>query len=68
VGAGDTGRGSEMLLCFSVLGSSEQEGVGTSGGLENQLVEGKNFTSCFKDSSSGGLGESESGNGDLGEV
>lgn len=57
-----------MLLCFSVLGSSKQEGVGTGGGLENQLVEGEYFTSCFKDSSSGGLGESESGNGDLGEV
>lgn len=57
-----------MLLCFSVFRSSKQEGVGTGGGLENQLIEGKYFTSCFKDSSSGGLSESKSGNGDLGEV
>ena len=40
----------------------------TSRGLEDELVKSEAFATCFEDSGSGGLSESESGNGDLGEV
>jgi hypothetical protein len=37
----------------------------TSRSGHNQLIEGKAFTTCFDDSSSGGLSEFESGDGHL---
>jgi hypothetical protein len=40
----------------------------TSRGLEDKLVEGEDFTSSFKDSSSGSLSYSESSNGKLGHI
>jgi len=50
-----------------VLGSTENQGVGTSGGTEGQLVEGDGLTTGSKDASTGGSGEAEGSDGDLGE-
>ena len=43
-------------------------GEPTSWGLHNELVEGHALATGLGDSSSGGLGESESGNGELGDL
>lgn len=50
-----------------VLGSTEDQGVGTSRGTEGQLVEGDGLTTGSKDASTGGSGEAEGSDGELGE-
>lgn len=50
-----------------VLGAAEQEGVGASGLLEGQLVEGKDLAAGREDASTGGGGDAESGNRHLGD-
>jgi hypothetical protein len=51
-----------------VLGTTDEDSVGTSGGTESQLIQGQDFTTGLQDTGLGGLGEVESSNGDLGEV
>lgn len=50
-----------------VLGSTEDQSVGTSGGTEGQLVEGDGLTTGSNDASTGGSGEAEGSDGELGE-
>jgi hypothetical protein len=51
----------------SVLGTAKDDGVGTSGGTESKLIEGKNLTTSLQDASSSTLGETESSNRELGD-
>jgi hypothetical protein len=51
----------------SVLGTTEDQGVGASGGTEGKLVESDGLTAGSEDTGAGGGGESESGNGELGD-
>ena len=45
VGAGGAGRGTEMLLGLSVLGSSKEEGVGTYYNILIRIEQGGRFAS-----------------------
>ena len=65
--AGDT-EGSEVTSGLSLLGSSEEEGVGSGGRLHDELIESHASTTSSDDSGTGGLGESESGNVKLGHI
>ena len=56
-----------MLLGFSISSTSEEDGVGTGGVLENELVEGHDSTSSGDDSSSGSLGNLEGADSHLGD-
>jgi len=51
-----------------VLGATEKEGVGTSGGLEGELVEGEGLAAGSDDSGTGGGGEAEGRDVDLGNL
>lgn len=51
----------------SVLGATEKEGVGTSGLLESELVEGDGLATGSLDASTGSGGEAEGSNRDLGD-
>lgn len=51
-----------------VLGATEQQGVGTSGLLEGQLVEGLDGAAGSEDASTGGGGETQSGDVHLGDL
>ena len=62
VRAGNT-SGTHMLESFSGLGSSKEERVGARGVLHDELVEGQALATGGGDASAGGLGESESGDG-----
>lgn len=58
----------EVLDGFtSVLRSTEQEGVGSGGGTESELVEGKNLTTGLLNTGAGGSSETKGGNGELGD-
>jgi len=52
----------------SILRTTEQEGVASSGGTESQLIQSQALTTGSKDASAGGGSETESGNGDLGDL
>jgi len=49
-----------------VLGTTEQEGVATSGGTESKLIESQSFTTGSKDASTGSGSESERSDAELG--
>ena len=49
----------------SVALAPEQDGVGTSGRTERELIEGQDLTASLEDALLGGLGEAESGDGQL---
>jgi hypothetical protein len=51
-----------------VLGSTEEEGVGSGGGAGSNLVNGEALTTSLLDASASGGGEAESRNRDLGEL
>lgn len=58
----------EVLDSFtSVLRSTKQESVGSSGSTESELVEGKDLTTGLLDTGAGGSGETKGGNGELGD-
>lgn len=62
------GAHAEVLDGFtSVLRSTEQESVGSSGGTESELVEGKDLTTGLLNTGAGGSGETKGGNGELGD-
>lgn len=65
--AGNT-EGSEVTSGLSLLGSSEEEGVGSGRRLHDELVKSHASTTSSDDSGTGGLGESESGNVKLGHI
>jgi hypothetical protein len=63
------GTHTEVLDGFTVvLGTTDKDGVGTSGGTESQLIEGDDFTTSLQDASLGSLGHMESGQRQLGQV
>ena len=51
----------------SSLHTPQQNGVGTSGGTERQLIQSQSLTASGNDTLLGRLGEPQGGNGDLGE-
>jgi hypothetical protein len=51
-----------------VLLTAEEDGVGTGGGTESQLVEGDDLTAGLQDASLGGLGDAQAGNRQLGDL
>lgn len=48
-----------------VLGSSEEEGVASSGSSQSQLIQSQSLSSCIEDASTSGGSESEGGNAEL---
>lgn len=50
-----------------VLGAAEEQGVASGGGAEGKLVEGDGLTAGGSNAGTGGGGEAESRNGDLGD-
>lgn len=50
-----------------VLGTAEDQGVATGRSAESELVEGNGLTTSGDDAGTGGSGEAESSNGNLGE-
>lgn len=50
-----------------VLGATEEEGVGTGGGAEGDLIDGQSLTTGSDDASTGGRGEAEGSDGKLGD-
>ena len=62
------GTETEVLVGLpGVLGTSEEEGVGTGRGAESELVEGDGLTTGGLNASAGSGGEPESGDRDLGD-
>ena len=60
------GSKAEVLDSLSgILGSSEEEGVASSGGSQCQLIQSQGFSTCSKDARTSGCGESESSNAEL---
>ena len=55
----------EVFLSFTSGGSSQQEGVGTSGSLHNEFINGLALATSFGDAGTSSLGEAESSNVDL---
>lgn len=51
-----------------VLGTTEQQGVATSGGTESKLIEGQSLTAGSENASTGGGSESESSDAQLGDL
>lgn len=59
----------EMLDSLtSVLGATEEESVGAGRGPGGNLINGENLTTGLLDASTGGGGEAESGDRELGEI
>lgn len=64
VGVVDAGAVAEVSNGLaSALGTTQKHGVGALGGAEGKLIQGDALTAGLDDSSSGGLGEAESSNG-----
>lgn len=62
------GSKAEMLNSLSgVLGSSEEQGVASSGSSESQLIQGQDLSSSCDNAGTGGRGEAESGDAELGD-
>jgi len=51
-----------------VLGSTEEEGVGSGGEAGSDLVDGEGLAAGLQDACAGGRGEAERSDGELGEV
>lgn len=51
-----------------VLGATDQQGVAAGGGTQSQLVEGQGLATGGDDAAAGGSGESQSGDGHLGDL
>ena len=51
-----------------VLGATDQQGVAAGGGTQGQLVEGQGLATGGDDAAAGGSGESQSGDGHLGDL
>jgi len=61
------GSKAEVLDSLSgILGSSEEEGVASSGGSQCQLIQSQSFSTCSKDARTSGCSESEGSNAELG--
>jgi hypothetical protein len=65
VGARNTWGSAEVLLGLSVLGSSQEESIGSSWSSHNQLIKSEAFTTGLHDLGSSTFGESESSNSHL---
>jgi len=61
-------EGSEMASGLSLLGSSEEEGVRSGRSLHDELVKSHARATGGDDSGTSGLGESEGGNVELGDL
>ena len=63
------GTEAEVLESLTgVLGSTEEEGVGSGGGAGSNLVDGEALTTSLLDAGTRGGSEAESRNGELGEL
>jgi hypothetical protein len=63
------GTEAEMLDGLTgILGSTEEEGVGSSGEAGGDLVNGQSLTTGLLDARAGRGGEAEGGDGELGEL
>lgn len=63
------GTHAEMLDGLTrVLGSAEEEGVGTGGLLESELIESQGLAASGEDARAGSGGEAEGSNGELGNL
>ena len=63
------GTEAEVLECLTgVLGSTEEEGVGSGGGTGSDLVDGEALTASLLDASTGRGSEAESRNRELGDL
>jgi hypothetical protein len=51
-----------------VLGTTEEDSVGTSRSTESKLIKGEDFTTSLDDAILGSLGETKSSNGELGDL
>lgn len=67
VGAGET-SGTEVLGGFTCLGSSKEESVRASRGLEHELVQSHALSTGLDDSGASRLGETEGSDVDLGAL
>jgi hypothetical protein len=52
----------------SVDGTTEKDGVGSSGSTKSKLIKGEDFTAGLKDASLGSLGETKGSDGELGNL
>jgi len=71
VGVGVINRGSvaEVSLCLTgIAGTTQQDGVGALGCLQGKLIKGQALTTSLGDAGTGGLGESKSTDGHLGNI
>ena len=63
------GTEAEMLERLTgVLGSTEEEGVGSGGETGSDLIDGEGLAAGLDDARAGGGGEAESRNGELGKL
>jgi hypothetical protein len=63
------GTEAEMLEGLTgVLGSTEEDGVGSSGEAGSDLIDGEALTTSLLDAGTSGGGEAESRNGELGDL
>lgn len=61
------GTEAEVLDSLSgVLGAAEEQSVASGGGTEGKLIEGQNLTTGSQDAGTGGSGEAEGSNAELG--
>ena len=64
------GVGSEAKVLdglTGVLGTTEEDGVGASWGAQSKLIDGEELTTGGQDAGTGGRGETEGRNGELGD-
>ena len=63
------GAEAEVLESLTgVLGATDQQGVAAGGGTQSQLVESQGLATSSDDAAAGGSGESQSGDGHLGDL
>jgi len=63
------GTHTEMLDGLTgVLLATEQDGVGTGGGTESELIKGDDLTAGLQDAGLGGLGDAQASKGELGDL
>ncbi len=65
---GTRGRAEVTNRLTGVLGAAQQNGVGASGGLSRQLIESDALATSLGDASTSSLGESQSADGQSGDL
>lgn len=65
---GDTGSAEVLGGLPGGLATPQEDGVGSGGGTEGELIEGQDLTAGLEDAGAGALGEPQSAHGQLGEL